>query len=67
MCVVEIKRRERIGEEVSDEVQAKVSALGVPRGTTIRTALVYEGELSPRVEADGYFDFLIPAKRLLVP
>jgi hypothetical protein len=67
VCVVEIKRRERIGEEVADEVQAKVSALGVPRGTTIRTALVYEGDLSPRVEADGYFDFLVPAEKLLAP
>ena len=67
VCVVEIKRRERIGEEVADEVQAKVSALGVPRGTTIRTALIYEGDLSPRVEADGYFDFLVPAEKLLEP
>lgn len=65
VCVVEIKRRERIGEEVVGEVQAKVAALGVPRGTSIRTALVFEGELSPRIEADGYFDFVIPAERLL--
>jgi len=63
-CVVEIKRKAEIGEEVADEVQAKVEALGTPRRTTVRTALVYEGRLSPRVEADGYFDFLIPAERL---
>lgn len=62
-CVVEIKRKAEIGEDVADEVQAKVAALGMPRGTTVRTALVYEGRLSPRVEADGYFDFLIPAER----
>ena len=64
VCVVEIKRKAEIGENVADEVQAKVAALGMPRGTTIRTALVYEGNLSPRVEADGYFDFLVPAERL---
>lgn len=63
-CVVEIKRKSEIGEEVADEVQAKVEALGTPRGTTVRTALIYEGRLSPRVEADGYFDFLVPAERL---
>lgn len=63
-CVVEIKRKAEIGEEVADEVQAKVEALGTPRGTTVRTALVYEGRLSPRIEADGYFDFLVPAERL---
>ena len=45
-------------------MQAKVEALGTPRGTTVRTALVYEGRLSPRVKADGYFGFLIPAERL---
>jgi predicted hydrolase (HD superfamily) len=61
---VEIKRKAEIGEEVADEVQTKVEALGTPRGTTVRTALVYEGSISPRVEADGYFDFLIPAERL---
>ena len=64
VCVVEIKRKAEIGENVADEVQAKVAALGTPRGTSIRTALVYEGSLSPRIEADGYFDFLVPAERL---
>ena len=27
-------------------------------------ALVYDGRLSPRVEADHFFDFVIPANRL---
>ena len=32
---------------------------------SVRTALVYEGHLAPIVEADGYFDAIIPFRRLL--
>ena len=31
----------------------------------LRTALVYEGRLAPGVEADGYFDAIVPFSRLL--
>lgn len=65
VCVVEIKRRSRITREVEDEVEAKVKALALPRGVSVRTALVYEGELSKGVEADGYFDALIPIEDLM--
>ena len=60
VCVVEIKRRQEIGTEVEQEVARKVQALKVPRDVTVRTALVYDGKLSPRVEARGYFDYLVP-------
>ena len=63
--VVEIKRRKEIGPGVMDEVKAKVDALGVPRGMSVRTVLVYDGNLSPSVEAERYFDFIIDAKTLL--
>ncbi len=64
-CVVEIKRKAEIGREVEDEVEAKVKALELPRDVSVRTALVYEGRLSPGVEADGYFDSIVPFGRLL--
>ena len=64
-CVVEIKRRRTIGREVEDEVAAKIAALRLPRGITVRAALVYDGELSPAVEAGGFFDALVPASKLL--
>jgi len=63
--VVEIKRRREIGIEIEDEVDAKVRALSVPRGITVRTALVYDGRLSPQVPARGYFDALVSAEELL--
>lgn len=65
VCVVEMKRRREIGREVADEVAAKVRALDLPRDVSVRTALVYDGRLSPRVEAEGFFDSLIPVSDLL--
>ena len=35
------------------------------RGVSLHTAIVYEGEIAPSVEADGYFDAVIPFRRLL--
>ncbi len=65
ICIVEMKRRREIGREVSDQVAAKIKALAIPRGISVRTALVYDGHLSPRVEADGFFDTIIPISELL--
>ena len=63
--VVEVKRRSRITADVEKEVQEKVSRLAVSRGMSVRTVLVYEGDISPEVEEDGYFDFLIPFERMM--
>jgi Holliday junction resolvase-like predicted endonuclease len=63
--VVEIRRRKSIDLTVVNEVQEKVLRLPRDRSLSVRTALVYEGNLDPRVETEGYFDFLIPFARLL--
>lgn len=65
ICVVEIKRRREIGREVIDEVAAKVERIPRKRGVSVRAALVYDGHLAPIVEADGYFDAIVPFRRLL--
>jgi len=59
LYVIEIKRKREIGESVVDEVAAKVDALRKRRGMSIRAVLVYEGVLSKRVPADGYFSHLV--------
>ena len=64
-CIVEVKRKREIGREVIREVDEKVSKIGRKPGVSIKTALVYCGELAPSVEADGYFDAIVPASRLL--
>ena len=60
-----IKRKKEIGYEVVDDVYEKVLRLVHEKSLSVRTALVYDGHLSPRVEADRFFDFLIPADKLL--
>ena len=65
MMVVEIKRRREIGGGIVDEVAEKVKALRRMTDASIRTALVYDGHLAKTVPADGYFDFIMPAAKLL--
>ena len=65
MCVVEIKRKANIGREIIDEVRRKCKLLPKRRGVSLHTAIVHEGEIAPSVEADGYFDAVIPFRRIL--
>ena len=62
---VEIKRRETIGEEVVEEMEDKMARLKVRREVSVYPVLVYEGRLSKRVDADGYFAKTISADALL--
>ena len=41
------------------------SLLALPANVSVRTALVYEGTLAKSVEADGYFDALVPIESLM--
>ena len=63
--LVEVKRREAIGEEVVAEVREKVRRLKVHRGMSVIPVLVYAGHLSSRVVADGCFARIISAEELL--
>ena len=45
-------------------MEAKVSKLRLPKGISVHTALVYDGNLVPEVEENGYFDYLVPIKEL---
>ena len=48
-----------------DEVAEKVRRIPRREGMSVKTALVYEGHLAPIVEADGYFDAIVPFRQLL--
>ena len=64
--VVEIKRwRTKIGQKVIDEMREKCRRLKRPSDISLRTALVYAGDLTRSVEADGYFDAVVPVSDLL--
>jgi len=62
---VEIKRQAEIGREVIEEMAEKVKRVRVPRGKSVKTALVYSGHLSPIVEAQGYFNAVVDIRDIL--
>ena len=62
---VEVKRQGEIGREAIDQVDDQVHAVERPRGVSAKTALVYDGHLSPVARADGYFDAVVPISKLL--
>jgi len=66
LFIVEIKRCRQIRHGIIDEVQKKVKALAHASDLSVRTALVYDGELAPSIPADRYFDFIVPAADLLL-
>ena len=63
--VVEIKRQKEIGPEIEDEVRRKIARLPLRAGMTPRPVLVYDGRLAPSVEGTGFFDAIIPARKML--
>lgn len=65
LYVIEIKRMQRIAVSVEDEVQRKIERMELPKGKSVKAVLVYDGELDPRLEEDGYFDYLVSADMLL--
>ena len=65
LWLVEVKRKKEIGREIETEIERKVNALSRPEGVSSKTALVYDGHLSPLVASDGYFDAIILFRQLL--
>lgn len=63
--VVEIKRRREITSEIEVEVERKIRQLPLRSGMSVRPVLVYDGELAPSVEGTGFFDAIVPFRRLL--
>ena len=58
--VIEVKRRDRIDVSVEEEVQEKIRRLPLKKGRSVKTVLVYEGELDATLEEDGFFDVATP-------
>ncbi len=63
--VFEIKFRRKIATTVVRDVQEKVRRLKLPRTVSVRTGLIFEGELPPSVSGAGYFDHMVPMSTLL--
>ena len=63
--VVEVKRQHEIGAAIVDEMERKLKQIPLRKGMSARPVLVYDGEPSASVEGCGYFDAIIPARKLL--
>ncbi len=63
--VIEIKRRETIGEEVVAEVRERIGKLKAKKGVNIVPVLIYAGTLTKRVQASGFFARIISADALI--
>jgi hypothetical protein len=63
--VVEVKRMNHIGSEIEEVMREKIRRLPLREGMSARPVLVYDGELAPTVTGRGYFDAIIPARKLI--
>ena len=63
--LVEVKRTRHIDEAVEAEMERKVAKMPIRGRKSVRTALVYDGELSPAIRENGYFDMIVSAKEWL--
>ena len=64
LYVCEMKFRRQIDASVIQEVDKKVQALNLPKSQSIRTALIYDGQLATSIEEEQAFDFLVPTSAL---
>ena len=63
--MIEIKRKHRITAAIEDEMKEKLNRLKLLRDRSVKLVLVYADELDPSVDENGFFDYLVPADRLL--
>lgn len=63
--VFEIKFRRTVSKSVIADVREKVNQLAVDKSTTVRTGLIYQGDLDPDIATADYFDHLISFEQLL--
>ncbi len=66
LYLFEIKFRNRIGTEVADEMCEKIRKLKLPPTQSVRTGLIYQGELTHDLQHLDAFDYLVPAESLLI-
>jgi hypothetical protein len=63
--VFEVKFRRKIELSVIADMRKKIERLKVDRSLSVRSGLVYQGELDPEIEKSDFFDHLVPFERLL--
>jgi AAA+ ATPase superfamily predicted ATPase len=67
LYVCEVKFAQKITPEVIDQVMEKIAALRLSKGISVRPVLIYQGELSPKIEQADFFTHLVSFDQLLTP
>ncbi|MCX6857237.1 MAG: ATPase [Verrucomicrobia bacterium] len=65
LYIFEIKFRKHIPSTIIDETSEKVKRLKLPKGQSVRTGLIYCGELDAQIDERDDFDFLVSAEALV--
>lgn len=63
--LVEVRNRYRIDSAIESEPKEKIARFPKRRSVSLRTALVYDGELAPSIIRSGTFDIVMPFSNLL--
>ena len=58
--IIEVKHQSKIGVTIETEIEKKLRRLPTRGRKSVRTALIYCGDLDPSVAERGFFDALIP-------
>jgi hypothetical protein len=66
LYIFEVKFRRQIDKGILSEVRQKVEKLKSPRSLSVRTGLIFQGELHPEIQPSDFFHFLLPFENLLV-
>jgi hypothetical protein len=65
--VCEVKCGQKISPDVIDQVAEKIRKLSMAKKVSIRTVLIYQGELPPKITQANFFTHLIPFQQFLTP
>lgn len=64
--ICEIKFRKKILYSIIDEMKEKIEKLKIAKTFSIRPVLIYQGELSPKIQKEGFFSHLVTFEDLLL-
>src|SRR5262249_43954337 len=65
LYICEIKFSPKITPDVIDQVAAKMERLPISKGISVRPVLIYQAELSPKIERANFFTHFISFQDLL--
>lgn len=65
LYVCEMKLGQKISSQVIDDIKEKITKLSIPKGVSVRSVLIYQGELAPQIKQLDYINYQIPFEQFL--